>query len=51
MGWFAVSEYSRLHDRIEVAIPDRRFDQPGGWIAIGHLDLLAPPFSTLKHIE
>jgi hypothetical protein len=36
-NWSAVSEYSTLQNRIEVRKPDRRFDQPSGWIAMGKL--------------
>ncbi len=35
--WTAISEYSAPNSRIEVANPDRRFDQPRGWIAMGEL--------------
>ena len=38
-NWSAVSEYSTLHSRIDVDIPDRRFDQPSGWIAMGSLGI------------
>jgi hypothetical protein len=37
--WSAVSEYSTLKSRIEVNDPERRFDQPGGWIAMGSLGI------------
>ena len=36
-GWTAISEYSTLSGRIEVTNPERRFDQPTGWIAMGDL--------------
>lgn len=38
-GWSAISEYSSLQDRIKVALPHRRFDQPSGWIAMGRLGI------------
>ena len=38
-GWSAVSEYSTLLSRIEIANPDRRFDQPRGWMAMGDLGI------------
>jgi hypothetical protein len=38
-NWSAVSEYSTLNSRIEVNDPERRFDQPGGWIAMGNLGI------------
>jgi len=38
-GWTAVSEYSTLSSQIDVANPDRRFDQPRGWIAMGNLGI------------
>ncbi len=38
-NWSAVSEYSTLRSRIDVDIPDRRFDQPSGWIAMGSLGI------------
>lgn len=37
--WSAVSEYSTLNSRIEVRNPARRFDQPRGWMAMGHLGI------------
>lgn len=36
-GWSAVTEYSSLRDPIEVRRPDRRFDQPTGWILVGDI--------------
>jgi hypothetical protein len=36
-NWSAISEYSTLQHRIDVIKPDRRFDQPSGWIAMGNL--------------
>lgn len=36
-GWTAISEYSSIDSRIEIDIPERRFDQPQGWIAVGNL--------------
>ena len=38
-NWSAVSEYSSLASRIDVINPARRFDQPSGWIAMGHLGI------------
>jgi len=38
-GWTAVSEYSTLSSQIDVINPDRRFDQPRGWIAMGDLGI------------
>jgi hypothetical protein len=38
-GWSAVSEYSTIESRIEVNKPERRFDQPSGWIAMGKLGI------------
>ncbi len=38
-SWSAVSEYSSLKSRIEINNPTRRFDQPSGWIAMGHLGI------------
>ncbi|NQV86877.1 MAG: hypothetical protein HQ492_07365, partial [Woeseiaceae bacterium] len=35
--WTVVSEYSTLNNRNAVEIPDRLFDQPQGWIALGDL--------------
>ncbi len=37
VGWSAITEYPVSHDRIDVRIPARRFDQPRGWIAMGSL--------------
>jgi len=39
VGWTAVSEYSTLASQIDVVNPDRRFDQPRGWIAMGKLGI------------
>ena len=36
-GWSAVTEYSSISDPIRVVRPDRRFDQPTGWIAVGDI--------------
>lgn len=36
-GWSAVSEYSSTRDPIRVQRPDRRFDQPTGWIVVGDI--------------
>lgn len=37
--WSAVSEYSTINSRIKIDIAERRFDQPRGWIAVGHLGI------------
>jgi hypothetical protein len=36
-GWSAVSEYAHTDDGISIDKPERRFDQPSGWIALGKL--------------
>jgi len=36
-GWSSVTEYSSISDPIRVVRPDRRFDQPTGWIAVGNI--------------
>ena len=36
-GWSFVSEYSALKRPIVVDRPERRFDQPTGWVAVGKL--------------
>lgn len=36
-GWSVVTEYSSVDDPIVVSRPDRRFDQPTGWIALGDI--------------
>jgi len=36
-GWTAISEYSSIDSKIEIDLPERRFDQPQGWIAVGKL--------------
>lgn len=36
-GWTAITEYPATGDPIRVRRPDRRFDQPTGWIVIGEL--------------
>lgn len=37
--WSAVSEYAGADNRSEVNNPERRFDQPRGWIAMGRLGI------------
>lgn len=36
-GWSAVSEYSGMHDPVRVERPNRRFDQPTGWMVLGDI--------------
>ena len=36
-GWSVVTEYPKRDGRFRVDKPGRRFDQPGGWIVVGHL--------------
>lgn len=36
-GWSAVSEYTGTKDPISVQRPDRRFDQPTGWMVVGDI--------------
>ncbi|MBT8068301.1 MAG: hypothetical protein KJO09_13750 [Gammaproteobacteria bacterium] len=36
-GWSAVSEYSGLRDPVPVQRPDRRFDEPTGWLVVGDI--------------
>jgi len=36
-GWSSVTEYSSISDPIKVVRPDRRFDEPTGWIAVGDI--------------
>jgi len=36
-GWSAITEYSAASEIITVERPDRRFDEPTGWIAMGDL--------------
>lgn len=36
-GWSAITEYPATSDPIRVRRPDRRFDQPSGWIVLGDL--------------
>ena len=36
-GWSAVSEYSGTRDPVSVQRPDRRFDQPTGWMVVGDI--------------
>lgn len=38
-SWSVVSEYPTHMDRISVANPRTRFDQPRGWIAVGNLGI------------
>ena len=35
--WTAISEYSAVRKPIVISRPERRFDEPAGWIAIGSL--------------
>ncbi len=36
-GWSAITEYAEENSRFAVVNPERRFDQPRGWIALGKL--------------
>ncbi|MGI9237711.1 MAG: hypothetical protein ACR2QZ_09965 [Woeseiaceae bacterium] len=36
-GWSAVSEYSGMQDPVRVERPERRFDQPTGWMVLGDI--------------
>ncbi len=36
-GWSAVTEYPNSGDLISVDRPNRRFDQPAGWIVVGNV--------------
>jgi len=36
-GWSVVTEYSSTRDPIRIRRPDRRFDQPTGWMLIGDI--------------
>lgn len=36
-GWSVVTEYSGTHDPMRIRRPDRRFDQPTGWILVGDI--------------
>ncbi len=36
-SWSAVTEYFGRQNRFEIEKPERRFDQPSGWIVIGNL--------------
>jgi hypothetical protein len=36
-GWSVVTEYSSIDDPIRISRPDRRFDQPTGWMALGDI--------------
>lgn len=36
-GWSSVTEYSSISDPIKIVRPDRRFDEPTGWIAVGDI--------------
>ncbi|MBT8090209.1 MAG: hypothetical protein KJO01_08375 [Gammaproteobacteria bacterium] len=36
-GWSSVTEYSSISEPIKIVRPDRRFDQPTGWIAVGDI--------------
>ena len=36
-GWSVITGYAAEDGRIEVVKPDRNFDQPSGWIAVGRL--------------
>jgi hypothetical protein len=36
-GWSAITEYSSINDPIIIDRPDRRFDQPTGWMALGNI--------------
>jgi hypothetical protein len=36
-GWSAVTEYTGTKDPVSVQRPDRRFDQPTGWMVVGDI--------------
>ena len=47
-GWSAVSEYSTLLSRIGIENPNRRFDQPRGWMAMGDLGIRREPIAGTR---
>ncbi|MDH5456562.1 MAG: hypothetical protein OEY37_10855 [Gammaproteobacteria bacterium] len=38
-GWSVITEYSALDKPIVVQRPERRYDEPTGWLAMGHLGI------------
>jgi len=36
-NWSVVTQYYGKNDRFNVKNPDRRFDQPAGWVVLGHI--------------
>ncbi len=46
--WTAVSEYSSLEQPIVVDRPDRRFDEPTGWVALGRLGVRRETIAGIK---
>jgi len=47
-GWAAVSEYSAVDKPIVIDRPERRFDEPAGWIALGRLGVRRETIAGIK---
>jgi hypothetical protein len=47
-GWTAISEYSAIDNPIVVDRPQRRFDEPAGWIAMGRLGVRRETIAGIK---
>jgi hypothetical protein len=48
IGWTAVSEYSSVNKPIVIDRPERRFDEPTGWIAMGKLGVRRETLAGIK---
>jgi hypothetical protein len=47
-NWSAVTQYFGRDDRFRIDNPERRFDQPGGWIVIGELGVRRDTIAGVK---
>lgn len=47
-AWSAITEYSSSSDTIAVERPDRRFDQPTGWMVLGHIGVRRETIAGVK---
>jgi len=47
-GWTAVSEYSAVEIPIVIDRPERRFDEPAGWIAMGRLGVRRETIAAIR---
>lgn len=46
--WSVISQYSGRDGQYSIDIPDRRFDQPSGWIVMGRLGVRRDTISGVR---